>query len=88
MYEIEEAEYEALVLRRAGGDHVDLGIISSWDLEVRRLLATAMIAPIDHPAAQNPNASTTLVEAIGREVERAWRVAAHATVAEPHGPEG
>jgi hypothetical protein len=76
MYEITEYDYDALVVRRAGGEHVDLGIASSRDLRVRLLLATAMIAPTDHPAAQNPNASTALVEAIGREVERAWRVAA------------
>jgi hypothetical protein len=76
MYEITEYDYDAFVLRRAGGDHVDLGIASLRDLPVRLLLTTAMIAPTDHPAAQNPNASTALVEAIAREVERAWRVAA------------
>jgi hypothetical protein len=76
MYEIVEFDYDALVLRRADGDLVDLEIASSWDLQVRHVLATAMIAPTDHPAAQNPNASTALVEAVGREVERAWRVAA------------
>ena len=77
MYEIEEYEYDALVLRRAGGGHVELGMASSGDLRVGRLLATAMIVPTDHPAAQNPSASTALVEAIGREVGEAWRVAAH-----------
>jgi hypothetical protein len=74
-YEIEENHYDALVLREADGAELDLPLASAA-LDLHSLASTALVAPIDHPAARDPGAGSALLEAVTREVEAAWLAAA------------
>lgn len=68
-------DYDAFVLRLPDGTEVEPLTALSGSL-VHDVLAGALVAPVDHPAAADAGGASALVGAVSGEVERAWQATA------------